>query len=66
MPCTLRWQSAGQGSSVKSPACTHCYEADLLSRRKLGLLNFSATAGLDPTETLLIYLAAAADPNEQV
>jgi hypothetical protein len=37
-----------------------------LLRRKLGFLNFSAAAGMDPTELLRTYLAAACDPNEEV
>ncbi|GAB4815511.1 hypothetical protein N2152v2_002557 [Parachlorella kessleri] len=39
---------------------------EVLARRKLGLLNFSAAAGLDPSELLLVYLAASCDPQEQV
>ena len=35
-------------------------------RQKLGFLNFSAAAGMDPAELLLAYLAAACDPNDQV
>lgn len=37
-----------------------------LQRRKLGLLNFTAAAGVDPTEVLTLYLAAACDPNDVV
>ncbi|EFN52702.1 hypothetical protein CHLNCDRAFT_138705 [Chlorella variabilis] len=39
---------------------------EVLVRQKLGFLNFSAAAGMDPTEVLQVYLAAACDPNEQV
>ena len=43
-----------------------CPAAEVLARRKLGLLNFSAAAGMDPSELLLVYLAASCDPQEQV
>lgn len=53
--------------------CTHHFflplpslPGDTLARRKLGLLTFSAAAGLAPAEMLLVYLAASCDPNEQV
>ena len=48
--------------------CTHLRPcaADVLAKRKLGILNFSAAAGIDSTEMLLIYMAASCDPNEQV
>jgi hypothetical protein len=39
---------------------------DALVRRKLGLLNFLAAAGVGPQEALLPYLAAAVDPGEQI
>lgn len=35
-----------------------------LQARKLGLLNFTAAAGLAPADALPLYLAAAADPGE--
>ena len=39
---------------------------EALLRQKLGLLNWSAAVGWDPTEMLPVYLAAACDPGEQV
>jgi proteasome component ECM29 len=38
----------------------------LLTRRKLGVLNFSAAAGLAPREVFLHYVVAAADPQDAV
>lgn len=37
-----------------------------VQRRKLGMLNFSAAAGIDTDAVLLLYLIAAADPQEPV
>jgi hypothetical protein len=47
-------------------SCTCSSAGEVLLRRKLGFLNFSAAAGWDPTELLRVYLAAACDPNDQV
>ncbi|KAL3147888.1 hypothetical protein ABBQ32_002606 [Trebouxia sp. C0010 RCD-2024] len=38
----------------------------VLQKRKLGILNFTAAAGMDPNEALLLYLIAAADPQDAV
>lgn len=46
--------------------CRVAVPGEVLVRQKLGFLNFSAAAGMDPTEVLQVYLAAACDPNEQV
>ena len=45
-----RWLSAG----------------DSLSQVKLGLLNLSAAAELAPRECMLLYVVAAADPDDAV
>ena len=37
-----------------------------MQKRKLGILNFTAAAGMDPNEALLLYLVAAADPQDPV
>lgn len=37
-----------------------------VQRRKLGILNFSAAAGMDTNAVLMLYLIAAADPQEPV
>ncbi len=37
-----------------------------LEARKLGLLNFTAAAGLAPADALPLYLVGAADPGEAV
>lgn len=37
-----------------------------LEARKLGLLNFTAAAGLAPADMLPLYLVGAADPGEAV
>lgn len=39
---------------------------NVLQKRKLGILNFTAAAGLDPGAALLLYLIAAADPQDSV
>lgn len=53
-------------TSSRAPLPRASAAADALLRRKLGLLNFSAAAGMDPAEMLLVYLAAACDPDDQV
>ena len=40
--------------------------AEVLARRKCGILNFTKAAQLEVGQTLLHYLAAAADPNDAV
>jgi proteasome component ECM29 len=42
-----------------------CTEETLI-KRKLGFLNFTAAAGLPPSDVVLHYLAAATDPFEAV
>ena len=42
------------------------YAVNLVQKRKLGILNFTAAAGMDPNEALLLYLIAAADPQDPV
>ncbi|DBB07277.1 TPA: hypothetical protein ACH3X3_008782 [Trebouxia sp. C0006] len=39
---------------------------NVLQKRKLGILNFTAAAGLEPGAALLLYLIAAADPQDPV
>ena len=43
-----------------------CSAEGVLTRRKLGVLNFTAAAGVAPREVLLHYLVAAADPQDAV
>ena len=44
-----------------------CFAAGAqLQARKLGLLNFTAAAGLAPADALPLYLVGAADPGEAV
>ena len=38
----------------------------MLQKHKLGILNFTAAAGLEPGAALLLYLIAAADPQDPV
>jgi len=47
-----------EGKAAPSPAA--------LQTQKLGVLNFTALAGVRPEECLQLYLAAACDPGEQV
>jgi len=42
------------------------YTPAILQARKLGVLNFTAMAGIAPAEVLSIYLAAASDPTDPV
>jgi proteasome component ECM29 len=42
------------------------YVPATLQARKLGVLNFTAMAGIAPAEVLAIYLAAASDPTDAV
>ena len=42
------------------------FAGDSLSQVKLGILNFSAAAELAPQECMLLYLVAAADPDDAV
>lgn len=48
-----------------SPECNFA-AVIVVQRRKLGMLNFSAAAGMDTNAVLLLYLIAAADPQEPV
>ncbi len=57
---------ANQATNPANSFTVTSFAGDALLRQKLGLLNFSAAAGWDPTEMLPVYLAAACDPNEQV
>ena len=38
----------------------------VLQKRKIGLLNFTAAAGIELDAVLLLYLIAAADPQDPV
>ena len=42
------------------------FAVNVLQKRKLGILNFTAAAGLEPGAALLLYLIAAADPQDPV
>ena len=43
-----------------------CRAVTVLQKRKLGLLNFTAATGMDADAALLLYLIAAADPQDAV
>jgi proteasome component ECM29 len=42
------------------------YNPTILQSRKLGVLNFTAMAGIAPAEVLALYLAAASDPSDPI
>jgi hypothetical protein len=42
------------------------FAVNVLQKRKLGILNFTAAAGLEPGAALLLYLIAAAEPQDSV
>ena len=52
--------------SKSATACWRLRAGAHLQARKLGLLNFTAAAGLAPADALPLYLAGAADPGEAV
>ena len=67
---------SGRPARARKPArvCSHLLNpkpnpiapGEELQARKLGLLYFTAAAGLAPADCLPLYLAAAADPTEPV
>ena len=43
-----------------------CSPGDTLAQMKLGILNFTAVTQVAPAECILLYLVAAADPDDAV
>ena len=59
-------QNVADGLLAASVPRHFWYAVNVMQKRKLGILNFTAAAGMDPNEALLLYLVAAADPQDPV
>lgn len=59
-------QHQARGSNLGSDVAMYVGAEESLINRKLGFLNFTAAAGLPPSDVVLHYLAAATDPFEPV
>ena len=64
--CFHRRSSVSMLYRCQHQQCVCCYAVTVLQRRKLGVLNITAAAGMQPDAALLLYLIASADPQEPV
>jgi hypothetical protein len=63
--CASLWLHSVE-AELLNQGLKNCFAAEVLARRKCGILNFTKAAQIEVGEVLLHYLAAAADSNEAV